>query len=275
MSTVARVAALLAMAERTENQHEADAFLKKAQQLATAASVDLALARAVTARQEMREQPITKTISVGDVREAANKHLVKLFIGISHANDLKIDIARNSTYVILYGMPSDIEVTEVLFNSLSTQMFATGDAWVRGGEWKNDSYWGTRVTDSGYRVPVKKPHTAKSARASFYVGFTDRVCARIQSARDEAIRDYMRVHSEHKDESGAVISTAVVLRDKTTEVNGFYKRASNASGSWEGYKGAGARGTAGKSSEAGRTAGNRARIGRQAELDRGKGALPQ
>lgn len=271
---MAKVAALLTMAERTDNQHEADAFLKKAQQLATAASVDLALARAVTARQEMREQPITKTISVGDVREAANKHLVTLFIGISNANDLKIDIARNSTYVILYGMPSDIEVTEVLFNSLSTQMFASGDAWVRGGEWKDDTYWGTRITDSGYRVPVKKPHTAKSARASFYVGFTDRVCARIQSARDEAIRDYMRVHSEHKDESGAVISTALVLRDKKTEVDGFYKRASNASGSWEGYKGAGARGTAGKSSEAGRAAGNRARIGRQAELDRGKGALP-
>ena len=273
MSTVAKVAALLAMAERTTNQHEADAFLKKAQQLATAASVDLALARAVTSRKEQRETPITKTITIGEAREQANKHLVQLFIGIAYANDLRIDIAHNSTYVILFGMPSDIEVVEVLFNSISTQMFAAGDAWVRAGEWKNDFYWGTRISDNGYRVPAKKPHTSQTARAAFYVAFTERVCQRIQNARDEAMRDYMKQHAEHKDESGAVISTALVLRDKKSEVNSFYRKSSNSQGRWQGYTGAGARGTAGKSSEAGRKAGNQARIGKQQELGTGPRAI--
>jgi hypothetical protein len=273
MSTVAKVAALLAMAERTDNQHEAEAFFAKAQQLATAASVDLALARAVTARLEMREQPITKTITVGEVGKSANKHLVALFIAISHANDLKIDIARNSTYVILYGMPSDIDVTEVMFNSISTQMYATSDAWVRSGEWKDDTYWATRVTDNGYRVPTKKMHTAKTARSSFCAAFTQRVGARIQSARDSAVRDYVKTHSDVRDEKGALISTEVVLRDKASEVGGYYKKSSSASGSWAGYSGAGARGTAGKSTAAGRRAGDNARIGRQSEITGGRGQV--
>ncbi|MEY4323060.1 MAG: hypothetical protein RL410_841 [Actinomycetota bacterium] len=273
MSTVARVAALLAMAERTDNQHEADAFFAKAQQLATAASVDLALARAVTARQESREQPITKTITVGDPGVAANKHLVALFIGISRANDLRMDIAHNSTYVILYGMPSDIEVTEVLFNSISTQMFAQADLWVRGGEWKDDKYWSTHISANGYRVPVKKPHTAKTARSSFCAAFTERICQRVQNARDEALADYRRTHADTKNESGALISTEIVLRDKAAEVNSYYRGNSKAAGHWKGYSGAGARGTAGKSTSAGKSAANRARIGRQSELGKGSGQI--
>ncbi|MEN9693559.1 MAG: hypothetical protein RLZZ330_1203, partial [Actinomycetota bacterium] len=115
MSNLNRIAALLAMAESTTNEHEADAFLKKAQELATNASVDLALARAQNAKKEAREKPISKTISIGEPRQQANKNLVQLFIELGHANDLKLDIAHNSTYVIAYGMPSDIEVTEMLF----------------------------------------------------------------------------------------------------------------------------------------------------------------
>ena len=51
MALVDKIAALLAMAERTTNEHEAEAFLAKAQALATHNSIDLALARAATSRR--------------------------------------------------------------------------------------------------------------------------------------------------------------------------------------------------------------------------------
>ena len=61
-----RIAALLAKAERTEIEAEADAYLMKAQQLATLASVDLAVARARTARREARQQPESRTTTIGE-----------------------------------------------------------------------------------------------------------------------------------------------------------------------------------------------------------------
>jgi hypothetical protein len=46
---LARIAALLRQAEGTDNPHEAEAFMAAAQRLATATSIDLAVARAHSA----------------------------------------------------------------------------------------------------------------------------------------------------------------------------------------------------------------------------------
>ena len=43
---LSRIAALLRQAEGTDNTHEAEAFMAAAQRLATATSIDLAVARA-------------------------------------------------------------------------------------------------------------------------------------------------------------------------------------------------------------------------------------
>ena len=56
-ATIDRISALLAKAERTDNEAEADAYLMKAQQLATLASVDLAVARARIARRAPHQVP--------------------------------------------------------------------------------------------------------------------------------------------------------------------------------------------------------------------------
>lgn len=267
MSTLTKISALLAMAERTTNQHEAEAFLFKAQQLATLASVDLAMARAATDRREARQQPITKTIQIGQLRSRANRHLIALFIGLAHANDCKVDIAHNSTYVIAYGMPSDIEVTEVLFNSLATQMVAMGTAWIRNGEWRGDTYQAHVVNQRGYRVAVKKQHTALTARGAFYAGFTDSIAERVAAAREQAVAEHQA------SESGSLISTAVVLRDKEKEIRDYHRRESQARGTWGGYSGAGARGRGGIATKAGREAGKRANIGRQQGISSGPGQL--
>jgi hypothetical protein len=268
MSNINRIAALLAMAESTTNEHEADAFLKKAQQLATNASVDLAMARAQTARKEAREKPISKTIAVGELRQRANKHLVELFIQLGWANDLQMDIAHNSTYVIAYGMPSDIEVTEMLFNSVSTQMVVFANEWIRSKKWQDDTYFGSKLHKSGYKIPVRKKHTAATARGAFYAAFIKRVAKRVQEARTEVIKERTK-QDNSTNETKSVISTALVLREKTAEVKDFHKQTSNARGKWSGYSGAGASGKAGKSSIAGTEAGGRAHIGAQKTIPGG------
>lgn len=260
MSTVAKIAALLTMAERSKNEHEADAFLRKAQQLATNASVDLALARAATSRKEAREQPISRTISIGELRKRANKHLISLFVAIAHANDVKVDIAHNSTYVIAYGMPSDIDVVEAMHNSLATQMVAFANEWLRTDEWKQTTYF-RREWRAGYLVPVKVAHTKQSARGAFCAGFSERVAQRLSTVREAAVASYDR---QVRDEQGALLSTAVVLREKAEEVQDFYRKASSARGAWRGYSGA----SGGGANAAGRAAAERANIGSKSGLGR-------
>ncbi|MEI7630579.1 MAG: DUF2786 domain-containing protein, partial [Actinomycetes bacterium] len=74
--SIERISALLAKAERTDNAAEADAYLMKAQVLATAASVDLAFARAHTAKIEMRQSPEIRTVTIGEKGKRANQHLI-------------------------------------------------------------------------------------------------------------------------------------------------------------------------------------------------------
>ena len=248
-----RIAALLAKAERTEHAAEAEAYLAKAQAIATQASVDLAVARARTARREAREQPTQRTITIGERGKRANTHLVTLFVTVGHCNGLQVDVAHNSTYVIAYGMPSDLELTGALFASLATQMTASANAWLTRGAWRADTY----ISREGWR----KPHTAQTARAAFYRGFIDRIGSRLQQAREEVIS---RAESMVVDVAGAsgspsVTTGALVLRAKEAEVGSFYRSTSSARGSWSGYSGSVSR-HGGAASKAGRQAAAAARL---------------
>ena len=89
-----RIAALLRKAEGTDNEHEADAYLQAAQRLATLASVDLAVARAHTDRQERRAVPTQRSIVIGESGKRGLRTYVELFLAIGRANNLTCDIAR-------------------------------------------------------------------------------------------------------------------------------------------------------------------------------------
>lgn len=257
MTHIDRIAALLAKAERTDNPVEAEAYLAKAQMLATQSSIDLALARARTARREAREQPTSRTITIGESGKRANTHLVSLFIVVGQCNDLQMDIARNSTYVIAYGMPSDIDLVETLFGSLATQMAAGAATWLAAGVWRTDSY----ISREGYR----RAHTAQTARAAFYRGFIERIGARLAEAREQvlaAARGLATAGSAAPPASGQKVgpTAEIVLRDKAAEVRTFYRRQSQARGSWGGYSGAVSR-RGGAASSAGAQAAATARLG--------------
>ncbi len=273
-ATLDRISALLAKAERTDNEAEADAYLMKAQQLATLASVDLAVARARIARREARQQPESRTTSIGEKGRRANPHLISLFVAVAHANDAKVDVAANSTYVIGYGMPADLDVVETMFASLAVHMVHAGQAFVAAGSWRTETYLAAVART---RRREHRPHTAQTARAAFYRAYVERISERLEQARRAAL-DQLEAHRRPRDghsgePSAERPSGEVVLRQKAAEVTSFHKQSSKARGSWGGYSGA-VRLSTGSAAEAGRSAASRARLTRQSELP-GKGpAIP-
>jgi len=262
-----RICALLAKAERTDNVHEAEAYLMKAQALATSASVDLALARAATARSQERQQPQTRTVTIGEKGKRANPHLIALFIAIAHANDAHVDIAANSTYVLAYGMPGDLDVIEAMYPSVAVQMTAAAQQWLQVGTWRSESYVSVRRAN-GRSVRAVKPHTALTARIAFYRGYVEHIVERLLAARESALADTTRTSAPG---SPAGVDRALVLRHKAEEVRDYHRSTSKARGSWSGYSGA-MRADRGSATRAGRHAASLARLGRQQSLP-GKRAL--
>ena len=262
-----RISALLAKAERTDNLHEAEAYLMKAQALATAASIDLALARAATARREQRQQPQTRTVTIGEKGKRANQHLIALFIAIAHANDVHVDIAANSTYVLAYGMPGDLDVVEAMYASVAVQMITSAQQWIQVGTWREETY--VAVTrSSGRNLRSVKRHTAFTARVAFYRGYVERMSERLLQARQAVLAEPSPAVSQ----AGVGPSDrALVLRRKAEEVRDYHQATSKARGSWTGYAGS-MRSDRGTATRAGRQAATLARLGRQQGLP-GKAAV--
>ncbi|GAC1527445.1 MAG: DUF2786 domain-containing protein [Marmoricola sp.] len=272
--TLNRIAALLAQAEGTTNEVEADAYLATAQTLATLAAVDLEVARAHQKDKTKREQPIIKQIVVagktyngytgrGKVQNNAAEYC-RLFMDIGNVNDLAFDIASDSTYVIAYGMPSDIEVTEALYASLVVQMKTAVDTAIKAGKHKEDGeekVWDDRIWD--YRI--QRPD-ARRFKTSFYRSFTARIGARLQAAKVAAVReieagksfDLIDTDTEITTPVTASTETGLVLKAKADEVRAFRAAKTNAKGSW---KGGSARSTSIAGLRSGREAGDSARLG--------------
>ena len=239
-----RIAALLRQAEGTDNEHEAEAFLSAAQRLATATSIDLAVARAYSAQRTAAQAPAQRTISIGDPGTRGLRTYVQLFVVIALANDVKCDVASNSTFVYAYGFPEDIDASHALYSSLVMQMVRASKEYLATG--------------------AHKPTPTITARINFQLAFGARVGQRLSEAREEARRSA----TEGSDRAPG---TAVALRNKDLELTSFYKRASAARGTWRASSA-----TAGYSSEARRAgdrAGRRARLGPAQELSGARARL--
>jgi hypothetical protein len=254
-----KIAKLLNQAESSKNDHEAETFLKAAQRLATQESIDLAVARQHTAKKEQREQPTQKWIRLGVQGAKNNKYLVRLFLAVGGNNGLKHNIAHDSVGVYAYGMPSDIDLAEVIYGALAHQMVEAANAYLKSGEYKKEIVgWKYDRKSDSY---VDKPMDGRVARANFYEGFIQRVSNRLFDARMDAEREAEERTVKVLNEEGNETETtgALVLVRKREEVNAFYDATSTARGSWKGTSGPST--YSGASRTAGNQAGGRARIG--------------
>lgn len=241
---LSRIAALLRQAEGTDNSHEADAFMSAAQRLATAASIDLAVARSHSSNRTAAQAPIQRTVTIGEAGTRGLRTYVQLFVLIASANDVRCDIATNSTYLLAYGFPEDIDATHALYVSLVVQMVRASDTYLATG--------------------AHRPTPTITARLNFQLAFGARVGQRLAEAREQARQEIA------KDRSRAP-GTDIALRDKEVELRDHYRSSSKARGSWQA-----SRATAGYSSAARRAgdwAGRRARLGNSPELPGARSAL--
>ncbi|QNI05233.1 DUF2786 domain-containing protein [Mycobacterium kubicae] len=241
---LARIAALLRQAEGTDNPHEADAFMTAAQRLATAASIDLAVARSHSANRSPAQAPTQRTITIGNAGTRGLRTYVQLFVLIGAANDVRCDVASNSTFVYAYGFAEDIDATHALYASLVVQMVRASDAYLASG--------------------AHRPTPTITARLNFQLAFGARVGQRLAEAREQTRQEVT------KDRVRAP-GTAIALRDKDLELRDYYREASKARGTWQAN-----RASAGYSSaarRAGDRAGKRARLGASPELPSARSAL--
>ncbi|NLG56422.1 MAG: DUF2786 domain-containing protein [Rhodococcus sp.] len=242
-----RIGGLLRQAEGTDNEHESAAFMAAAQRLATAASIDLAVARAHTGSKE-RTTPVQRLIHIGEPGKRGLRTYAQLFLVIAAANDVQCDIAQSSAVIYAYGFAADIDVCEALYTSLLIQMVRASDSYIKSGTYRSETTVRTVVDRQGRR-PVKRrvrrPVAGVTARLNFQMAYAARIGRRLadahQSARDEALS-----------ESESTTSTALVLRNKEIELRDYYRENSTARGTWRGAKA-----QAGHSNDA-RRAGDRA-----------------
>ncbi|WP_076476169.1 DUF2786 domain-containing protein [Williamsia sterculiae] len=264
-----RISGLLRQAEGTDNEHEAQTFMQAAQRLATAASIDLAVARAHDPNARAATVPVSRQVRIGTAGKKGLRTYVLLFVAIAHANDLKVDVAGNSTYVIAYGFAGDIDSVEALYSSLVIQMVAASDGYLKSGAYRGETA-ARVVTQHGRwvsrRVVEHKPLSPITARLNFQTAFADRIGTRLTEARDQA-----RAQATGAETGASGGSTAIALRDKEIEVVDFHRSESQARGSWRSSSASAGYSEAAR--RAGDHAGRRARIGNDREFGAPGGQL--
>jgi Protein of unknown function (DUF2786) len=235
----------LRQAEGTDNVHEAEAFMEAAQRLATAMSIDLAVARSHADKRTHRQTPVQRTITIGEAGARGLRTYVQLFLVIARANDVRCDIAHNSAFVYAFGFAEDIDVVHALYASLVVQMVRASDAYIASG--------------------AHRPTPTITARLNFHLAFGARIGQRLLEFREQ-------VQREVRENCRRAPGTAIALRNKEIELTDYYRSESKARGAWRA-----SRVSAGYSPEArqaGDRAGRQARLGNSPELPSARAELP-
>jgi putative metallohydrolase (TIGR04338 family) len=246
---VRRVAALLAKAESTASAEEAEAFLAKAALVAQRHSVDMAVAAMAPGADAGAQGPTHRMLTIGEPRRALNKLLVSLMVATARAWSVRVDIGHGSTYVLVYGMPADLDRVEAVFATASAMMVGRAHEHVRCGSWRGTTY---RPPEGGPPRPV----TAAVARNAFCLGFIHRLGRNLDEAARQARAGAGDVPGPELRTCGTAENTPnrveVALRARDLAVTDYHRATSRARGTWRGS--ASAAGTATNSRRAGERA---------------------
>ncbi|UHJ58684.1 DUF2786 domain-containing protein (plasmid) [Mycolicibacterium fortuitum] len=218
--TMARIGALLLRAEGTDNRHEADACITRAQTLATLNSIDIAVARAHAVQRRSSVRPQQKSVEIGAAGRRGLRTFVDLFLVVARANNVKIDIARDFTTVYTFGYREDLDVTEILYTSLVTQMVAACETYLASGDYHRE------LVEYGSQPGGSRKVSKITARLEFHAAFTARIRLRLNEARQAAAA----TSSPNGGGTNQVSSGALVLATKELEVQDYYAQHSRAKG---------------------------------------------
>ncbi|WP_347956033.1 DUF2786 domain-containing protein [Gordonia aichiensis] len=263
-----RIGNLLRQAEGTDNQSEADAFTETAQRLATTHSVSLELARAAAGARDKTAVPITRHCVIGERGKKGLRTYVSLMLAIATNNNVRCDIAHNSTFVIRYGFESDIDVVDALYASLIVQMVKASEVYLQSGDWKNTKI--QRLVpyrdECGHRYQRWETRTPNrlQARIEFQAGYSAHIDERLSAAREQATRDIDATNGVDDSRPGSAPSAELVLKGKDVAVADHYKKSSVARGSYRANSRATTYSQAAR--DAGAAAAAKAQIGEQATL---------
>ena len=186
-----RIRALLAKAESTEFDEEADAFTSKAQELMTRHAIDDALLAAHEAGRSSGEQPSGRRIGIDDPYAQAKAILLTV---IGEASHCRAVWSKRFGFATVFGYAGDLMSVELLYTSLLLQ---ARNAMVRAG-------------DGGKRA------RSSSFRRSFLFGFADRIGRRLEEAAGAAVADAV-------DERGSALLP--VLAQRSGRVDEFRNEA--------------------------------------------------
>lgn len=183
-AVLAKVRALLAKAESTNFEHEADALTAKAQELMARHAIDEAVANAIGGA--CKETPSLRRVPVDDPYATAKSYLLAV---VASANGVRSVWSEDFAYMTLVGFEADLDAVEVLFTSLLMQasraMLAKG-----------------RIRDARGRSRTR------SFRQSFFVAFAQRIHERLvvaahqarEAAEQEMGRDLLPVLAGRREE---------------------------------------------------------------------------
>lgn len=165
---LAKVRALLAKAESTTFDEEADALTAKAQELMARYAIDQAMLH----HGDPDEAPIGLRTAIDDPYAGAKAHLLGV---VASANRCRTVWFDSYGFCTIFGFSVDIDIVEVLYTSLLVQ--ATRAMTAAGS-----------VRDSAGRSRTR------SFRQSFLVAFARRIDERLQNATGTAAAEAGEVH---------------------------------------------------------------------------------
>jgi hypothetical protein len=214
-----RIAKLLAKAESTTHQAEADSLFAKAQALMTEHAITEEMLRQAKGalkddeliKGNMRFEGVFMKATMRFAFECAtNNHVKALY---RECDDYINGKRKKYVEVYFYGFKSDIENVTALATSLQLQCAQAMQRWTKN--------WEFEAPELTFGTPMEK----FKGKREFIMGFVEEISSRLRKARLEGEAAAAEAAKARGDQN-ATVSVSLVVQSKTDLVNEFYGKNS-------------------------------------------------